>query len=740
MPILKRRRTVRLTLRTLLAYLDDTLEPTEIKQIGQKVAESDAAQELVARIKQVTRRRRLTTPPATGPGARFDPNTVAEYLDNELPSDQVAELEKQCLESDVHLAEIAACHQILTLVLGEPALVPPTAKERMYGLVQGREAIPFRKAASPQAAQPGPTGADADADEMLLLGLPFYRRGTWLRWALPLAAVLLVSALGIALWQAMAGGSRDAGKQVANAGGPPTDNPDKTPNGDAGKEKPKPVEPVNEPVKLPDPTKETPKPTPEPPRGPVKPPMSTTIPPPSKERAEAGSYFIDPNALPSILVQKEAEGGGGWRRLLNGSRIFTSDRLVSLPGFASEVRLDSGVRLLLRGHLPEFSDPQQRWMDFMLESAIVLNKNTVFEEDKKGGKKAVFDADLTLDRGRLYISNHKEEGPARVRLRFGKDGSEVWDLTLEEQGTEIGVDLLKQYTPRENYLAGEDPRMELFLLVLKGKASVRIDADHYSNLTGAPQPSVFAWDNEGRGYQGPGREPKVPAFWSKAPPQGKEADAMVRALKELSRKMVDVKQPPSVALQEVLQDSEGVPNSLYNRLLAIYCYCGLDDVRRLIDMLGDENPQHYIERDAAIFTLRRWLSRDAANSTLLYDVKNKSGLLTATPKYRSGQAQIIAQLLHDFSDEARQSKETYETLAEYLASDEKEGGVAIAELAIWHLRRLSLGAVKLPKFNAAQPRALREKAADEVRKLIEDGKLPPPGGQPGSPPPPAKQP
>src|SRR5207253_6717958 len=109
---------MRLTLRTLLAYLDDTLDPTEIKTIGQKVAESDAAQELVARIKSVTRRRRLTTPPATGPGARFDPNTVAEYLDNVLPSEQVADVEAACLGSDVHLAEIAACHQILTLVLG----------------------------------------------------------------------------------------------------------------------------------------------------------------------------------------------------------------------------------------------------------------------------------------------------------------------------------------------------------------------------------------------------------------------------------------------------------------------------------------------------------------------------------------------------------------------------------------------------------------------------------------------
>src|SRR5271170_5767987 len=119
---------MRLTMRTLLAYLDDTLPPNEIKAIGQKVAESDTAQELIERIKQVTRRRRLTTPPTNGPGP-LDANTVAEYLDSELSSDQVTELEKLAIESDVHLAEIAAAHQILTLVLGEPAQVPPTARE-----------------------------------------------------------------------------------------------------------------------------------------------------------------------------------------------------------------------------------------------------------------------------------------------------------------------------------------------------------------------------------------------------------------------------------------------------------------------------------------------------------------------------------------------------------------------------------------------------------------------------------
>src|SRR5262249_60796486 len=75
---------VRLTLRTLLAYLDDTLEPTQAKAIGHKIAESPTAQEIIDRIREVVRRRRLTTPPLTGPGAKLDPNMVAEYIDTTL--------------------------------------------------------------------------------------------------------------------------------------------------------------------------------------------------------------------------------------------------------------------------------------------------------------------------------------------------------------------------------------------------------------------------------------------------------------------------------------------------------------------------------------------------------------------------------------------------------------------------------------------------------------------------------
>ena len=66
---------MRLTLRTLIAWLDDTLSPSEVREIGKQVSESPFAQELVERIQRVTRQRRLTVPNSTGPDAT-DPNLV----------------------------------------------------------------------------------------------------------------------------------------------------------------------------------------------------------------------------------------------------------------------------------------------------------------------------------------------------------------------------------------------------------------------------------------------------------------------------------------------------------------------------------------------------------------------------------------------------------------------------------------------------------------------------------------
>lgn len=157
---------MRLTLRTLLAYLDDVLDPTSAKDIGQRIQENSAAMEQVERIRAVLRKRRIGAPEIAGPGSGPDPNIVAEYLDNTLTPEAIGELEKLCLDSDMHLAEAAASHQILSIVLGEPIEVPATLKERMYAVghvTRSTETGPPAEASRSGAVAAGTAAAAAAA-------------------------------------------------------------------------------------------------------------------------------------------------------------------------------------------------------------------------------------------------------------------------------------------------------------------------------------------------------------------------------------------------------------------------------------------------------------------------------------------------------------------------------------------------------------------------------------------------
>ncbi|MFI5460486.1 MAG: hypothetical protein ACHRXM_34145 [Isosphaerales bacterium] len=185
---------MRLTLRTLLAWLDDTLKPTQVREIGVQVAGSPFAQELSDRIHRVTRQRRLSVPSSSGPEAT-DPNVVASYLDNELDPEEVAEYEKKCLTSDVNLAEVAGVHQILSL-LGQKVKVPAAARSRMYQLVKGREAIRPKK---PQARRS--EALEPVTKPIQPWVLPEAPRRSWIQRFVPgVVCLLLIGLSSVSAW------------------------------------------------------------------------------------------------------------------------------------------------------------------------------------------------------------------------------------------------------------------------------------------------------------------------------------------------------------------------------------------------------------------------------------------------------------------------------------------------------------------------------------------------------------
>jgi len=132
---------MRLTLRTLLAWLDGLLSAEDQQVLADKVAASPVAPTLVRRIQDVVENAALAAPRIDARGLADDTNSVAEYLDNCLPADRLEAFERICIESDVHLAEVASCHGVLAEMSREAEAAAPidaTTCKRLLAAVRPR--------------------------------------------------------------------------------------------------------------------------------------------------------------------------------------------------------------------------------------------------------------------------------------------------------------------------------------------------------------------------------------------------------------------------------------------------------------------------------------------------------------------------------------------------------------------------------------------------------------------------
>ncbi len=128
---------MRLTLRTLMAYRDGVLSKEETRNLHKRIKQSEVAGNLLRRIESIVQRIDMQAPPVDATGLAGDPNSVAEYLDDALAGEKVPEFERICIaESDVQLAELAHCHQLLADAMHSQVRVPQQLKVLLAGLAK----------------------------------------------------------------------------------------------------------------------------------------------------------------------------------------------------------------------------------------------------------------------------------------------------------------------------------------------------------------------------------------------------------------------------------------------------------------------------------------------------------------------------------------------------------------------------------------------------------------------------
>jgi hypothetical protein len=719
---------MRLTLRTLLAYLDDILEPAQAKEMGQRIEESSFAGSLVNRIREVLRRRRLTAPAVSGPGAGLDTNTVAEYLDNTLSPEGVVDVEKICLDSDVHLAEVAACHQVLTLVMGEPVEITPQMRERMYALgpttrkAVGSEVGSTGKLVADASGNgaaigsrlghhPGENGRELEQDGKLSspVEIPDYLRPQpiWRRALIPasiaIAAVVwfwLVAkespfgkpgetksnlALKANGKSAVTGvnAATDAPSQPSkltandNASRPArATNPNLPPPPDAPESSSGIAAKPQEVVSLPQPVQTTPvesktetEPTvvasaTDPQRPATKKPVADTA---ATDPPDARPAFVSTPA--SLLKYLSAEG-----------------ILMNVEPNDGQWRVIPRRSLVHPGEPVAVPEPFEATFSTLDDKAQVLVYGSSIVRSL--GVTAAGESGLEIRRGRVMLRRAASAGsasdddpvgnPQPIAIGLSVRG-ELWKIELHSSDAVFAVEA-QPGEPSQFEQAVVPPVSSVTFYVVAGEVRISNGIDQQAIIgpatlslpgpraTGATTPAADAPDEAG---------PLATAVSNPEAPLPKwlSASPMSAAAKQNSRmfeKEFDATDPVRLSLG-------GTKDHKIPELsrLAVECLGLIGDYTSLVETLPPEKGQHEESRKAAITGLRIWLPQAPENRALLKRELAKH--------FKPDDVATIYELLWGYSETDARTKPVARKLVDWLGHDE----IAVRELAIYQLQRLT---------------------------------------------------
>ncbi len=360
-----------------------------------------------------------------------------------------------------------------------------------------------------------------------------------------------------------------------------------------------------------------------------------------------------------------------------------SELLTVLPGVT--LRTTNGAVSLTC-----WADPFGQSPVPVLETAFILDPPA-----------AGIDLSLTLDRGRIDLTNLKADTPATVVVKLRQFG---WTVTLSP-GSRVAVELAGRRPPGTRFKPDAEPVEPVLSAVLVGLVGMAgvTDGRTTVTLTAPPGPSLVNWTSTRGADPKVVRLDRVPHWASPAFTNTPDARAIRAAIEKFR------------AIRATKADT-AVDALLASRLPAewrvgLVAAAAADDLPRLAKVMT-ASPDVAVW-DAGVTVLRHWLGRGPGQDRRLFQ------FLTDPRGYDPVAAATVIDLLAGFSPAELNRAETYDVLVEYLQHD-KPG---VRNLAHWHLSRLVPAGRAIP-FRPNAGKAELQSAYTQWRRLVPPGTVP----------------